>query len=365
MALDLNDLDGPQRKIVRDALLAAFDEAALDMLLQDDMDRPPLAQLVANKGGFQFMVFDLVNLSRRQGWTSALIEAAEAASGNARLRRLRKTLEASAALDVAGIDRRLRQQAPETSGLERIVRPGSAFADWGLWVARMAEIGHRICRIEYPMGVKTAGGTGFLVAPDLLLTNHHVIEDHLGGQLKPEDIRCRFDFAVGATAPAAPVGLAHDWLVDHSPYSAHDPGDEGGLPDAGELDYALLRLERAVGEDMLDGAARGWMELRQDLPPPDHKAILFIGQHPNLQPLKMAAGTVAAANANGTRLRYDVNTEGGSSGAPCFDEALNVVALHHGGDPDYTKTFGAYNQGIPLPRILALMQTHGVTKFWA
>lgn len=46
MALDLNVLNGPQRKIVRDTFVAAFDAHSLNMLLQDKLDKPPLQNIV-------------------------------------------------------------------------------------------------------------------------------------------------------------------------------------------------------------------------------------------------------------------------------------------------------------------------------
>jgi hypothetical protein len=362
MAFDLNALTGPQRKIVRDALLAAFDAPALDMLLQDSLDKPGLATLVA-PAGFAIMVFHLINVTQREGWTDQLIAAAELASHNPRLRELRQTLEASEAIDLAAVDSRVKLSAPKSGGLERMVREDGGFADWGLWVNRMTEIGRRICRIEYPVGVKMGGGTGFLVANDLVLTNYHVIEQHQQGAREAAQILCRFDFAVGAGAHT-PVKLAAGWLVDFSPASAHDPGDQGGLPDADQLDYALLRLERAIGDELVNGAQRGWLPLRADTPLPLAKAILFIGQHPSLEPLKLGVGAVLGANGNLTRVRYDANTERGSSGSPCLDVALNVVALHHGGDPDYSQLMGEYNQGIPIGLILKRMASRHITPFW-
>jgi hypothetical protein len=226
----------------------------------------------------------------------------------------------------------------------------------------MTEIGRQICRMEYPVGVKMGGGTGMLVGPNLVLTNYHVIEKHQRDTLPYSDITCRFDFAIGAGAPV-PVKLAADWLADFSVYSPHDPGDNGGVPAPDHLDYALLRLERAVGDEMAGGAKRGWLALKADTPIPQEKSILFIGQHPALEPLKLAVGAVLKTNDNATRLRYDANTDNGSSGSPCFDVGLNVVALHHGGDPDYSQLLGKFNQGIPISLILKRMEGR-VTKFW-
>ena len=362
MAIDLNELNGPQRKLVRDAFLAAFTAASLDLFLQDALDKPPLANLVA-QANFETMLFELINVSRQNGWTKELIEASEQHSANPRILKLRQTLETSAAADLVGTDSQVRKTAPASGGLERLVRTESGYADLGLWVDRMTAIGRWICRIEYPVDLRTGGGTGVLVASDLVLTNYHVIEKQQRGERDPTQIRCRFDFAVGAN-PRAPVELAKDWLVDFSPYSSHDPGDKGGPPAVDELDYALLRLATPIGDDAVGASTRRWLELTAGGAPPGPNAIVFIAQHPGLEPLKLAAGKVLLANANGTRLRYDTNTEKGSSGSPCFDVALNPFALHHGGDPDYTKLVGDYNQGIPLAHILQRMAAQGVKPFW-
>jgi len=37
-----------------------------------------------------------------------------------------------------------------------------------------------VCRIEDPRDPRKALGTGFLVGPDLLLTNYHVMENYVG-----------------------------------------------------------------------------------------------------------------------------------------------------------------------------------------
>lgn len=362
MTLDLNDLNGPQRRIVRDAFLAAFDENDLRLLLEDELNKE-LAHIVA-ESNLETMTFQLIRVSNRQGWTDRLIGAAERVSGNARIAKLRETLASTEALNLKEVEAEVagKKRAAAEGGLERMVRR-EGFADWGLWVDRMAEIGRRICSIQYPLGVQLGGGTGFLVADDLVLTNYHVIEDHYAKTLDPAQIACQFDFAVGS-AGATSVKLHADWLVDHSVYSPFDPGDKGGLPDPEHLDYALLRLQRSFGADVVGGAKRGSLLLDSKTAVSAPDDLLFLGQHPGLQPLKLGVGEVLAANANATRIRYDANTERGSSGSPCLDMQLNVVALHHAGDPDYTKLLGDYNQGIPIGLILQRMAGRGVQKFW-
>jgi V8-like Glu-specific endopeptidase len=41
---------------------------------------------------------------------------------------------------------------------------------------------------------KAAEGTGFLLGADVVMTNYHVIEAVIKGQLKPYDVVLRFDY---------------------------------------------------------------------------------------------------------------------------------------------------------------------------
>src|SRR5262249_19715991 len=136
------------------------------------------------------------------------------------------------------------------------------------------------------------------------------------------------------------VGLhATEWNQDFSPFSAAD--GTANLPAPNELDYALVKLARDLGNERLNPTApespkRGWIEIPDPAPILEAKDPLLIAQHPDGRPLTLAVDTEAiiAVNANGTRVRYATNTEAGSSGSPCFEmKDWTLAALHHYGDP--------------------------------
>jgi hypothetical protein len=87
-------------------------------------------------------------------------------------------------------------------------------------------------------------------------------------------------------------------------------------------------------------------------------APVHIYQHPKGAKLGEAIGSVL--NLNHTRIRYNANTEPGSSGSPCLNANLDLVALHHVGDPgNPLQPKPTYNQGIPIDRIRAFLEREG------
>ena len=161
--------------------------------------------------------------------------------------------------------------------------------------------------------------------------------------------------ADGSRSEGAVVRLqSANWRVDDSPYSQAEAEDQPDreLPSLDQLDYAVLRLERSVGNEAIGnnpspGAPpRGWIKLNGQ-PPLEQGMPLLIAQHPNGSPLKLAFDTksLIGVNGNGTRVRYATNTEHGSSGSPCFNIDWQLVALHHLGDPAWKSQF---NEGVPI-----------------
>jgi hypothetical protein len=245
-------------------------------------------------------------------------------------------------------------------GLQRNVRPYLAKLDVRVWLERLIEIERRVCRIEQD---GNAIGTGFLVGPDTVLTNWHVVKG-AQAERKLAEVTCRFDYvklANGTRDPGKVAGLRPDACLTFSSYSAAETTrtPETPPPTAEELDFALLQLETTVGLHTVGNAQRGWITLPNGPVPLPQDAPLIIVQHPEGEPMKLAIDTQAiiGRNANGTRVKYRTNTEPGSSGSPCFSMDWDLVALHHYGDPRWQLPL--FNQGIPIHLIRQRIEAQG------
>lgn len=367
-------MPGVSMKEIRDAILDAYTPQTLQMSLAFLLD-VQLAN-VATPGPFDFVVFSLVQWADMNGRDVELVQAlGKDRPKNAKMQQtVRKYgLAVPVGVQAAGAAAGAATDAADP-GLEKIVRPLLTLPDFGLWREAMTRVEGQVCRITLN---GNAYGTGFLVGPDAVLTNYHVLKPVLDG-LPPAAVECQFDYKVlkDGTAPYTAVRLAADWLIDHSPYS---PAELAGTPDAAvptdeQLDYALVRLAEPIGAmpwAKSPGAGgnapdRGWVRVPDAAPPIPEKMPVIIAQHPDGQPMKLALDTDAVdrgrglwLNANGTRVRYATNTEGGSSGSPCFDFDWRLVALHHYGDPKNNGTnlrrFGDYNQGVPIGKVRELL----------
>jgi hypothetical protein len=237
----------------------------------------------------------------------------------------------------------------------------------------LAEVEGRVCRIEITTPQGTQYGTGFLVGPSVIVTNHHVAQPLVDGGVGPDQAIARFDYkALGGQVvqQGTPVLLdANDWLVDDSPMSPVDTQQEPRTAEPGpdQLDYTFLRLAQAAGSEPIGkgddmSPQRGWIKLaRQPAEPPADSPLLVV-QHPSALPLKLAMemNGVIDTRYGGTRVRHRVNTEPGSSGSPCFSPDWQLVGLHHVGDPNFEPQHAPeYNEAISINAILDLLERRG------
>jgi hypothetical protein len=355
---------GRQYEEFRLALSDAFTQDELEMMLQYRFNRR--LDRVTSSGTFEHVVHQLILAAQRQGWHLELLRAArESRPRHPGLIALAREFGAAP------------EGTPGKAELEKVIQGTNSFLDVAAWREKIGTIEGRVCRVE--IGGRPQG-TAFLLGPNAILTNYHVVETVIAGQsgLSPADVVLRFDYkrlGGGAQVHAGQeIRLetgGDGWLLDSSRYSDVDleldpkPGDPG--PE--ELDYALLRPQgepgnEPIGSDAEPGAPpRGWISLPQTEHPFEPDTPLFIVQHPRGAALKLALDTHAVIGLYGAgrRVRYRTNTEPGSSGSPVFDQNWNLVALHHSGDP--ASIMPSYNEGIPIVYIARQLRERGIGDY--
>jgi V8-like Glu-specific endopeptidase len=224
--------------------------------------------------------------------------------------------------------------------LQNWLRPEPDLLDVG-FLSRAIDRAAAVCRVERPSG--TARGTGVLVAPDLVLTNHHVLGlTPAEASAVAAEIHVRFGCLTGSGGHDAD-GQVFAVALER-PLVASSPVDE--------LDFALLRVESAVT------AAPGVQSCPLDeaeLPVPG--SGLNVLQHPEGATMKLSITDDGVRDVRASRglVQYVARTAGGSSGSPCFDAEWSLVALHHA---ERSRSFGSIREGILFTSIRERIAEH-------
>lgn len=196
-------------------------------------------------------------------------------------------------------------------------------------------------------------GTGFLIAEDRVITNHHVLSD-------------RQDAKNGS------IYMDYERGEDGQPttYIKFRLRPDRYFHAVAALDYAIVAIDRRVTEvspgDPPDVASRKRHEASRSivsLAPADlgqavedHDA--FIIQHPRGDYKMIAAADNPIRAVNDTFIQYLTDTQNGSSGSPVFDEWFRLIALHHQGGDLFDLDTGLphfCNQGVNIRAIVADM----------
>jgi len=193
------------------------------------------------------------------------------------------------------------------------------------WVGRALELAACVCRVNTPAGP----GSGFLIATDLLLTNHHVLPD-----------------AATAGATVAEFNYQAAWGGELEPMRRFTC-DPSFFQNSKELDYAIVRVNGAPGD------LYGFVNLSQRAEPTVNDFVSII-QHPQGGPKKIAFTDNKVSAVFDDLVQYSTDTEPGSSGSPVFNQDWEIVGLHHRGGglagPDGKKYFT--NEAIQIGSVV-------------
>ncbi|WP_147198731.1 DNA/RNA non-specific endonuclease [Pantoea sp. CCBC3-3-1] len=190
-------------------------------------------------------------------------------------------------------------------------------------------------------------GSGFLTHGNLFITNHHLLPEPSAQGV----ITVQFGYRQSETGEIIDGRL---YTVDADRFWLTSPTEE--------YDCTLIALGEAVN-------GSGEAPLPLSLNDRNDKHALGINlnliHHPGGAPQQITLRNNALLARHEQFLHYEADSEGGSSGAPVFNDGWQLVALHHGGVEDNGKWV---NEGIrlsaltdwlkgELPQLSVAMQT--------
>ena len=182
-------------------------------------------------------------------------------------------------------------------------------------------------------------GTGSLVSPRLLLTNHHVLESAAVARRASIE----FDFEDGLDdRPLRPVSFR----LDPDAFFLNDRA----------LDFALVAVRATPAELRRFGFNR-LLEVGGRWSNGDFVTII---QHPEGRAKEVALRENRVVDSVDAFVHYSTDTKPGSSGSPVFNDNWDVVALHHASTRarDPRELGPIINEGIRIGPVLRWAREH-------
>ena len=231
-------------------------------------------------------------------------------------------------------DWRVKDAGKATHLHEQIIGENTLFPIAVLQRALEAARAVLLVRVQLPDGGSSWLGTGFLVAHDLIMTNHHVI----GTPEQAGAASFLFHYQLGPDGNPCPISVAQ-------------PTMKGLFWSDQDLDVAVVQVE---GVDSTIPP----LKLSARIPTVED-AVTLIG-HPSGHLKQISLRNNAVQFSDARRIQYTASTEPGSSGSPVFDRgALEVVGIHHSGGDLVDPGSGVHcfrNEGTTMRAVLETLR---------
>ncbi len=178
-----------------------------------------------------------------------------------------------------------------------------------------------VCRMVVPSILGRSLGTGFLITPNLIMTNNHVVSS------LEEAREATAEFQFESDLSPIVVALRPDrFFMTHV-----------------ELDFTIVACDGRGISDITPIPL-----LRNPALVTRHEQVNII-QHPRGRKKEVALHNNKVTRVMDKVIRYSTDTEPGSSGSPVFNNNWDLVALHHAG---FNENGTVSNEGIRISTII-------------
>lgn len=200
---------------------------------------------------------------------------------------------------------------------ERIIQ-GNEIQDVN-FLTRGARAAKAVARISIrePSGRLVGFGTGFLIAPEVLITNNHVLPDARSAE------RSEATFCYELDVEGQPVEALNFSL---------DP--QRLFVTSADLDFSVVAVRALSGHANAKLSQFGFLPLVGTTGKVVEGEWLTIVQHPRGERKQLCVRENKLVKRDPDVLWYSTDTLAGSSGSPVFNNDWYVVALHHSGVPE-------------------------------
>jgi endonuclease G len=251
---------------------------------------------------------DIIGVASNDNRLRDLVTAIQDDIGAAAGERLNELIGPDPPVDPARFDRPAGawKNFDEQGGTERLIVEGTNTLLDVAFLRRGLEISPAIARLKVKM-LRRYHGTAFRIGPDLLLTNHHVLHDWDHADASASAVEAWF----GYERDFSGAQLAHQAFL----------GDPASIEGDKARDWSVVRvgdLPEAIPTVSLRPPAPVTVDDR-----------VYIIQHPDGGPKQIGMHHNVVRYVDADVLQYWTDTKAGSSGSPVFNEAWEVVGLHH------------------------------------
>ncbi|MFO0762678.1 MAG: trypsin-like peptidase domain-containing protein [Byssovorax sp.] len=180
-------------------------------------------------------------------------------------------------------------------------------------------------------------GTGFLIAKDTILTNHHVLFE---GNKPKKVVTMLFNYELDASGKPRKAELREGDVATIEGHEGHD--------------WAIIRTAQPLDPTLPIFSLR-------PSKPAEKGDFVFIIQHPAGRPKKIGLLHNEVVSADADTVQYLTDTLPGSSGSPVCNEHWEVVALHSGSVEGERESLWK-NEGTTIARVHDGLVSRGILQ---